>query len=58
MLEWRGEEVMKAPLETGVFPNDPEANSAGEGQGGRTRPKPEVTSGKRQNLIQTWRPLA
>jgi hypothetical protein len=55
MLEWRGKEVRKTPVETGEFPNDPEANSAGEGQGGRTRPKPEGTSSKGQNLIQTRR---
>jgi hypothetical protein len=35
------------PAETRAFPNDPEANSAGEG-----------TSGKGQPLIQTRRPPA
>jgi hypothetical protein len=30
MLEWQGKEVTKTPVETGAFPNDPEANSAGE----------------------------
>jgi hypothetical protein len=55
MLEWRRKEVMKTPVETGALPNDPEANSAGEGQGGRTRPEPEGTSGKGQYLIQTRR---
>jgi hypothetical protein len=55
MLERRGKEVMKTPVETGAYPNDPEANSAGEGQGGRTRSEPEGTSGKGQYLIQPRR---
>ena len=55
MLERREKEVRKTPVETGAYPNDPEANSAGEGQGGRTRSKPEGTSGKGQYLIQTRR---
>jgi hypothetical protein len=48
----------RKPVEPGAFPNDPEANSAGEGQGGRTRLKPEGKSGKGQYLIQTRRPPA
>jgi hypothetical protein len=55
MLEWRGKEVMRTPVETGAFLSDPEVNSVGEGQGGRTRSKPEGTSGKGQYLIQTRR---
>ena len=45
-------------VEPRAFPNDLEANSAGEGQGGTTRLKPEGTSGKGQDLIQTRRPPA
>ena len=58
MLEWQRKEAIETLVETGVYPNDPEANSAGEGQGGRTRPKPEGTSGKGQYLTQTRRPPA
>ena len=58
VLERQRKEVMEAPVEPGAFPSDPEANSAGEGQGGRTRLEPEGTSGKGQYLIQTRRPPA
>ena len=55
MLERQRKEVVKTPVETRAYPNDLEANSAGEGQGGRTRSKPEGTSDEGQNLIQTRR---
>jgi hypothetical protein len=58
MLERRRKEVVKTPVETRAYPNDLEANSAGEGQGGRTRSEPEGTSGKGQHLIQPRRPPA
>jgi hypothetical protein len=49
------ERQKETSVETRASPGDLEANSAGEGQGGRTRSKPEGTSGKGQNLIQTRR---
>jgi hypothetical protein len=49
------ERQKETSVETRASPGDLEANSAGEGQGGRARSKPEGTSGKGQNLIQTRR---
>jgi hypothetical protein len=49
------ERQKETSVETRASPGDLEANSAGEGQGGRTRSKPEGTSGKGQYLIQTRR---